>query len=205
VTVQGHQSNLPPMARTFGPIRSGCRWAGAAMRCPRTNQPLAIMAVPPTHRPVAATLLLSTLLYSNAWGPEGGYPGTLDLAHNRKQPPALRSWQMNLSTACFFVGNDTSANSPAESLAESRFGAVGIGWQLRAISSNFSHLEQWEEEAARELKARRPGIHAVSRPTGSSASQPQRGTARRSRRTLAPCYLTSTVMIRVCAACNPQL
>ena len=32
---------------------------------------------------------------------------------------------------------------------------------VRAISSNFSHLERWEQAAARELKARRPHIRTL--------------------------------------------
>ena len=83
--------------------------------------------------PLAAALLPVLLFLAaacgDAWGPEGGYPGTLDLAHNRIQPKPLRSWLMNESTACFFIGNDSAANSVAETAAEGRFGSLGIGWQ----------------------------------------------------------------------------
>ena len=96
-------------------------------------------------------------LAARAWGPEGGRPGTLDPKHNLAQPVGLRSWAMNRSVSCWFVGNATAANSNEEVAAEARFGTVGLGWQLRAISSNFSQLERWELAAARELKARRPG------------------------------------------------
>ena len=77
---------------------------------------------------------------------------------------------------------------PAEEVSEAAQLGTVKGEDLLA-----EQARREQEEAARELKARRHGIHAVSRPTGSIASQPQRGTARRSRRTLAPCYLTSTV------------
>ena len=114
-------------------------------------------------RPAALVLvaLLGTALPAAAWGPEGGFPGTLDIVHNRAQPARLRSWAMNASVVCWFAGNDTAANSPAEASAEARFGTVGIGWQLRAISSNFSHLERWEVAQARQLKAARPGIRTL--------------------------------------------
>ena len=112
-------------------------------------------------RSLAAVLLALSLPAADSWAPEGGYPGTLDITHNRAQPPRLRSWAMNASVVCFFVGNSTDKNSAAETAAEARFGSVGIGWQLRAISSNFTGLERWEEAQARTLKARRPGIRTL--------------------------------------------
>ena len=38
---------------------------------------------------------------------------------------------------------------------------MGVGWQLRAIASNMTHLEQWELAAAQELKAARPDIKVM--------------------------------------------
>eukprot|EP00662_Eupelagonemidae_sp_cell21_P037750 gene37749-18597_t len=70
-------------------------------------------------------------------------------AHNRALPKTARSWLVNESTVCFFVGNDTGPNSPQEASAEARFGAAGIGWQLRAVQSNFTGLERWELAASR--------------------------------------------------------
>eukprot|EP01043_Picozoa_sp_COSAG02_P079188 COSAG02_NODE_18195_length_954_cov_1.240936_1_plen_100_part_10 len=91
---------------------------------------------------VAATLLL--LPACVAFGPANGRPGTMDVAHNAALPPAMRSYIMNRFVVVYFVGNDSAANSPAEDKAEERFGIVGVGWQLGAVASNFTRLEQHE-------------------------------------------------------------
>ena len=48
-----------------------------------------------------------------------------------------------------------------ETAGETRFGIVGVGWQLHAIASNMTHLEHWELAAAQELKAARPDIKVM--------------------------------------------
>lgn len=95
-----------------------------------------------------------------AWG-GGGWPDTMSAAHNVALPPSMRSYITNRSVVAYFVGNDSAANSPAENAAESRFGIAGVGWQLGAISSNFTNLEQHELATARQLKATRPGIKVM--------------------------------------------
>jgi hypothetical protein len=85
----------------------------------------------------------------------------MDVAHNVALPPAMRSYIMNRSVVVYFVGNDSAANSPAEDKAEERFGIVGVGWQLGAVASNFTRLEQHELATAKRLKARAPGIRIM--------------------------------------------
>ena len=52
-------------------------------------------------------------------------------------------------------------NSEQELLAQSRFGIVGIGWQLNMRGSNWSHLEQAERTTARQLKALDPSVKVL--------------------------------------------
>eukprot|EP01052_Picozoa_sp_SAG31_P032025 SAG31_NODE_3466_length_4242_cov_9.396573_1_plen_89_part_00 len=59
------------------------------------------------------------------------------------------------------MGNDTAGNSKVETQAESRLGVVGIGWQLSAVESNFTGLEEHELSTARQLKAARPDIKVM--------------------------------------------
>lgn len=68
---------------------------------------------------------------------------------------------MRKSTIVYFVGNDTGMNSAAELNAEVRFGIVGVGWQMHMRGSNWSHLEQWEEATAAQLKAVDPDVKVL--------------------------------------------
>eukprot|EP00746_Dinoflagellata_sp_MGD_P042469 gnl/MRDRNA2_/MRDRNA2_20297_c0_seq1.p1 gnl/MRDRNA2_/MRDRNA2_20297_c0~~gnl/MRDRNA2_/MRDRNA2_20297_c0_seq1.p1 ORF type:complete len:375 (-),score=59.04 gnl/MRDRNA2_/MRDRNA2_20297_c0_seq1:276-1331(-) len=66
------------------------------------------------------------------------------------------------------MGNSTGMNSVEELAAEARFGIVGIGWQFNQVTPG--HLEQYEIETARALKALRPDIKVmVSRNTEAAA------------------------------------
>jgi hypothetical protein len=76
-------------------------------------------------------------------------------------PPWPPSWRMNDSTAVFFAGNDTGANSPLETLAEARFALVGLGWQLAMQAANHSHLETLESQAAAAIKAVNPATRVL--------------------------------------------
>lgn len=105
--------------------------------------------------------LLCSIPATLAWGPANGFPGTLDLRNNIAMPPEMQTYQMNRSLVCYFVGNDTAGNSAEETAAEGRFGVVGIGWQLSAIASNFTHLEAYEVATARRLKAQFPEIKVM--------------------------------------------
>lgn len=68
---------------------------------------------------------------------------------------------MAASIVCFFVGNSSAGNSATELAAEGRFGAVGIGWQLAAVASNFTGLEANEIAAASASKIRHPAIKTL--------------------------------------------
>lgn len=57
-----------------------------------------------------------------------------------------------------FIGNASGMDNPTELASEARLGYVGIGWQLNNIPSNHSHLEVYEIEEARHLKAIRPDV-----------------------------------------------
>ena len=118
-----------------------------------------VRAASPCHMLALAGLALR-LLGTLAWGPAGGWPGTMDAAHNAALPARMRSYLTNRSVVAYFIGNDTSANSAQEDAAEGRFGIVGVGWQLSAIASRFTGLEQHELDTARRLKALVPGIWA---------------------------------------------
>jgi hypothetical protein len=85
----------------------------------------------------------------------------MDAANNVAMPNAMRSYLTNRSVVAYFVGNDTAANSPAEMAAEAQLGIVGVGWQLSAISSNFTGLEQHELALAHRLKVMVPGIRVM--------------------------------------------
>ena len=88
--------------------------------------------------------LLGLLGTAAGWSAGDGWPGSLSTTFNRPLPPSMASWQMNRSTLCFFVGNETSSDSPAELRSEARFGTVGIGWQLANVQQNFSRVEAAE-------------------------------------------------------------
>jgi hypothetical protein len=96
--------------------------------------------------------LLGLLGTAAGWSAGDGWPGSLSTTFNRPLPPSMASWQMNRSTLCFFVGNETSSDSPAELRSEARFGTVGIGWQLANVQQNFSRVEAAELAAAKAIK-----------------------------------------------------
>lgn len=91
------------------------------------------------------------------WGfiSHGGFP---------KLPDTWTTSKLSSSVVSYFMGNSTGMNSMEELAAEARFGIVGIGWQLNQVPPQ--HLEQYEIETARALKALRPDIKVmVSRNT----------------------------------------
>ena len=117
--------------------------------------------------PLLSALLLLVLLldpvtcsssfpgWNVGWGfaAGGGFPPL---------PASFRSWQLNRSTVGYFLGNASGMDSVAEVRAEvGKFGVVGIGWQLNNIPSKYSHLETFEIEEARKLKAMRPGVKVM--------------------------------------------
>ena len=63
------------------------------------------------------------------------------------------TYDLAKSTSAYFLGNDTGLNSQAELEAQSKFGIVGIGWQIHMRGAAWRHLEQWEVETAKQLKA----------------------------------------------------
>lgn len=73
-----------------------------------------------------------------------------------------RSYRLNSSLVGYFLGNASGMNSAEEVRAEDRLGVVGIGWQINNIPSHHTHLEQFEEETARQLKAIRPDVKAMA-------------------------------------------
>ena len=75
--------------------------------------------------------------------------------------PGYPTYLMNRSTAAYFLGNDTGLNSVRENTAEARFGIVGIGWQLGMRWSKWRHLERWEEQTARAIKAINPDTKVI--------------------------------------------
>ena len=120
------------------------------------------------HRRLAALLLsVSPLLWRCAaldldpaisdppW-PGGGFP-----------PLPWATWDLQASTAGFFLGNTSGPNSAAETGREASLGIVGLGWQLglrRPDGSAWAApggLERRQREAARQLKLRRPGVKVM--------------------------------------------
>jgi hypothetical protein len=113
------------------------------------------------NHPYAAAVLLAAcataadlvppveLPTSVGWGfvKHGGFPAN-----------PWASYQMNLSTTAYFVGNASGMDDPSELHKETQLGYVGIGWQLNNKPSNFTHLESFELLEAQRLKALRPDI-----------------------------------------------
>merc|ERR1712232_1110150 len=83
----------------------------------------------------------------------GWFPGT-----NGNLPRPKKTYLMNLSTAMWFVGNDTGMNNMIELTAEAQYGAMGIGWELNNKLSNFSHQDEWTEQTSISLKKINPDI-----------------------------------------------
>ena len=52
------------------------------------------------------------------------------------------TYDMRSSTVAYFLGNDTGLNNAAELLAESRFGIVGIGWQIHMRGAGWAQARQ---------------------------------------------------------------
>ena len=62
------------------------------------------------------------------------------------------TYMMNLSTAMWFVGNDTGMNNEIELNAEAQYGAIGIGWEINNKNSNYTNADEWIEQTAISLK-----------------------------------------------------
>jgi sialidase-1 len=92
-------------------------------------------------------------------------PYCLDKNHCLCLPPLpkrMRSYQMNLSTVTYFIGNASGMDSPTELQAEARFGNVGVGWQIDGIPKHWAQgLEVVELAEAKRLKARRPDVRVL--------------------------------------------
>eukprot|EP01084_Bolivina_argentea_P185280 319514_1 len=84
----------------------------------------------------------------------GWYPG--NPFGNLPNPKA--SYLMNLSTAAWFVGNDTGMNNINELNAEAKYGTIGIGWEINNKNSNCTHEDKWDEQTAIALKNINPNI-----------------------------------------------
>lgn len=79
-------------------------------------------------------------------------------------PPLPASWQnyrMKSASVGYFLGNASGMESRAELAAEDRFGIAGLGWQLSNIPSHHSHVEQYEIEEAKRLKALRKDVKVM--------------------------------------------
>ena len=92
-------------------------------------------------------------------------PYCLDKNHCLCLPPLpkrMQSYQMNLSTVTYFIGNASGMDSPAELEAEARFGNVGVGWQIDGIPKQWAQgLEVVELAEAKRLKAIRPDVRVL--------------------------------------------
>ena len=82
-------------------------------------------------------------------------------------PRRMRTYQMNLSTVTYCIGNASGMDSQTELEAEARFGNVGVGWQIDGIPKQWAQgLEVVELAEAKRLKALRPEVRVlVSRQT----------------------------------------
>ena len=81
-------------------------------------------------------------------------------------PLPWTSWSLQESLAGFFLGNTSGPNGDEETAREASLGVVGIGWQLGVRESSESWaapggLEKRQREAARRLKASRPGVRVM--------------------------------------------
>ena len=79
----------------------------------------------------------------------GGFPA---------MPKSMQTYDMQLSTGAYFVGNDTGLNNAAENQAEAKLGVAGLGWQLgmtcgepKLTAGCQPHLEANEITVAKQL------------------------------------------------------
>ena len=98
--------------------------------------------------------------------PGAGFQATLPVGAAGLGYPALvlegyPTWSMQASTAAYFLGNDTGLNNAQEMAAESKFGVVGLGWQLAMRATNWSHLEATEMATAAAIKAINPSTKVL--------------------------------------------
>ena len=77
---------------------------------------LLLSVCPPPWR--CAALDLDPAISDPPW-PGGGFP-----------PLPWATWDLQASTAGFFLGNTSGPNSAAETEREASLGIVGLGWQL---------------------------------------------------------------------------
>ena len=89
----------------------------------------------------------------------GGFPA---------MPKSMQTYDMQLSTGAYFVGNDTGLNNAAENQAEAKLGVAGLGWQLgmtcggdRLTVGCQPHLEANEITVAKQLKAINPKMKVL--------------------------------------------
>jgi hypothetical protein len=76
------------------------------------------------------------------------------------------TYNTSRSTVAYFLGNDTGLNSDDELRAQSKFGIVGIGWQIAMRSTDWQHMEASELATAAALKRLDPStVVLVSRNT----------------------------------------
>lgn len=120
----------------------------------------------------AATLAKTDVGAAGSWSHPGWWahcrepsPYCLDKNHCLCLPPLpkrMQSYQMNLSTVTYFIGNASGMDSPAELKAEARFGNVGVGWQIDGIPKHWAQgLEVVELAEAKRLKAIRPDVRVL--------------------------------------------
>ena len=82
-----------------------------------------------------------------AFAKHGGFPPT---PASWGYSGVVRDW-----TVAYFMGNASGPNNAAEVAAQSRFGIAGIGWQINNKPGNYSHEEQYEAAAAKQIKTSR--------------------------------------------------
>eukprot|EP01084_Bolivina_argentea_P010702 19951_1 len=103
---------------------------------------------------VYSLILMHNFASCIAWYPPNASAGNL------ANPKA--SYSMHLSTAMWFVGNDTGMNNMTELKAEAQYGAMGIGWEINNKDSNFTNQDEWIEQTAISLKQLHPQLSAMA-------------------------------------------
>ena len=92
-------------------------------------------------------------------------PYCIDKNHCLCLPPLpkhMQSYQMNRSTVAYFIGNASGMDSSVELRSETRFGSVGVGWQIDGIPKKWAQgLEVVELAEAKRLKALRPDVRVL--------------------------------------------
>ena len=63
-------------------------------------------------------------------------------------------WSLRDVTTAYFVGSETGPDDEAEIVKESKWGIIGLGWQLGALAGNWTDVEALELSTARRIRAR---------------------------------------------------